>query len=156
MRTRTRGINDSKSRLTVEELQLFANQLDTLPAKGIWTNIQKCSCNWFMYLISPSGLKKNSWKLFAICKFRQACRPIYFGKNNLCNYLFNFCRNRSKKNAMIYSTKFHSIASFDTSDSIRVSNNPGICTSLISYPVLLYCSVLVKTFPSNEIIPIPK
>ena len=34
VRTRTRGINDSKSRLTVEELQLFANQLDTLPAKG--------------------------------------------------------------------------------------------------------------------------
>jgi len=33
VRTRTRGINDSKSRLTVEELQLFANQLDTLPAK---------------------------------------------------------------------------------------------------------------------------
>ena len=45
VRTRTRGINDSKSRLTVEELQLFANQLDTLPAKGIRTNIQKSSCN---------------------------------------------------------------------------------------------------------------
>ena len=33
MRTRTRGVLDSKSRLTVEELQLFSNQLDTLPIK---------------------------------------------------------------------------------------------------------------------------
>merc|ERR1719340_161659 len=33
VRTRTRGVLDSKSRLTVEELQLFANQLDTLPPK---------------------------------------------------------------------------------------------------------------------------
>jgi len=33
VRTRTRGVLDSKSRLTVEELQLFSNQLDTLPIK---------------------------------------------------------------------------------------------------------------------------
>ena len=33
VRTRTRGVLDSKSRLTVEELQLFSNQLDTLPVK---------------------------------------------------------------------------------------------------------------------------
>ncbi len=33
MRTRTRGVLDNKYRLTVEELQLFANQLETLPAK---------------------------------------------------------------------------------------------------------------------------
>ena len=33
VRTRTRGVLDSKSRLTVEELQLFRNQLETLPVK---------------------------------------------------------------------------------------------------------------------------
>ena len=33
VRTRTRGILDTKYRLTVEELQLFANQLEMLPAK---------------------------------------------------------------------------------------------------------------------------
>ena len=33
VRTRTRGVLDSKYRLTVEELQLFANQLEMLPAK---------------------------------------------------------------------------------------------------------------------------
>ncbi len=32
VRTRTRGVADSKYRLTVEELQLFATQLETLPA----------------------------------------------------------------------------------------------------------------------------
>ena len=33
VRTRTRGVVDAKYRLTVEELQLFATQLETLPAK---------------------------------------------------------------------------------------------------------------------------
>ena len=33
VRTRTRGVLDSKSRLTVEELQLFKTQLETLPVK---------------------------------------------------------------------------------------------------------------------------
>ncbi len=33
VRTRTRGVLDAKSRLTVEELQLFSSQLDTLPVK---------------------------------------------------------------------------------------------------------------------------
>jgi len=33
VRTRTRGVLDSKSRLTVEELQLFSNQLDNIPIK---------------------------------------------------------------------------------------------------------------------------
>ena len=33
VRTRTRGVVDARYRLTVEELQLFATQLETLPAK---------------------------------------------------------------------------------------------------------------------------